>query len=215
MQAHIRLRDLIPTTFHMVSIGFARQKTSYLLKYQPVRRYSFRRLTGFFMAHRIFLATILAVCAFVVSSQASAQNAAWRLVCFEQAGLEASLDKVINAQQFLRNDRLLKSGSCDFAQIPGNSTARFVAFHQSRNGFIFPTFTVRYATTSQRMYAADGIFLASAWRVSTKFRECRLSGFQETCIVPRTCQALDGFLTAGGPPRYVAVPSSCQTFQTQ
>ena len=135
-----------------------------------------------------------------------------RLVCFERAGLAASLDKVANPQQFLRNDRLLKSGSCDFVAVPSGSSARFAGFHRSPRGFVFPLYDLRYSTTGQRMVAADGIFRDDAWTVST---ECGRGGFGDLCLVPRDCAVLDGFVTAGGVPRYVAVPRRCEVLQTR
>ena len=150
-----------------------------------------------------------------LSLPVQAQSNSWKLVCFGQTALKESLSKVSNPQQFLRNDRVLKSGRCDFARIPPGSTARFAGFHESPQGYIFPTFQVRYATTGQRMYAADGIFISSAWRISQRGLECRNSRFGDTCLVPRTCQALDGFVTSGRVPGYIAVPRSCQVFRTQ
>ncbi|MGJ8586223.1 MAG: hypothetical protein ACSHXD_19200 [Marinosulfonomonas sp.] len=161
----------------------------------------------------VFFAAIVTLVA-VVALPAVAQGSGWRLVCFEKSGLTKSLDKVTNAQQFLRNDRILKSGSCAFAQIPSNSSARFAGFHESPQGFIYPTFQVRYATTGQRMYAADGVFLSSAWLVSKRLRDCRTSAFQDTCLVPIDCQAFDGFVGNGQPPSYIAVPEKCRIFRT-
>ena len=147
--------------------------------------------------------------------QAEARTPRWQLVCFERSSLVEALNKVVNAQQFLRNDRMLRSGSCDFAQIPSNSTARFAGFHQSPQGFIYPLFRVRYATTGQSMYATDGIFLGSAWRVSARLRDCRGIAFTDICLIPASCEVLDGFVSRGGPPGYVAIPPSCQVFRTQ
>ena len=158
---------------------------------------------------------VVGAAANVTSLPAHAQNMPWKLVCFGREGLAESLDKVINAQQFLRSDRILKSGRCDFAQIPPNSTARFSGFHETSEGFIFPTFQVRYSTTKQRMYAADGVFLSSAWRVSTRLRECRTSKFLDVCLFPRSCQSLDGLLSLGQVPAYVGIPDSCRTFRTK
>lgn len=163
----------------------------------------------------LFVLVVSAAAANFVFLPAHAQSWPWQLVCFGKEGLTKSLDKVVNSQQFLRNDRILKSGRCDFAQIPPNSTARFSGFHETNAGFIFPTFQVRYSTTRQRMYAADGVFLSRAWRVSTRFRDCRTSEFIDVCLVPRSCQSLDGFLSAGRTSTYVAVPESCRTFRTK
>ncbi len=161
----------------------------------------------------IYFAAIVTLMA-VVALPAVAQGSGWRLVCFEESGLAKSLNKVTNAQQFLRNDKMLKSGSCAFAQIPSNSSARFAGFHESAQGFIYPTFQVRYVTTGQRMYAADGVFLSSAWRVSTRLRDCRTSAFLDTCLVPIDCQALDGFVGNVEPPSYMAAPEKCRIFKT-
>lgn len=135
----------------------------------------------------------------------------YSLVCFERAGLTRSLAAVVNALQFLRNDSILRNRSCDFAQVPAGSTARFSGFHESKNGFIFPLFRIAYATTGQTMYSADGIFRAEHWRVS---RHCgdRLTGTY--CLRPNRCDALDGFLVAPGRsmPNYIFVPEICRTF---
>lgn len=137
----------------------------------------------------------------------------WQLVCFERSGLEQSLDNVSNPQQFLRNDRTLRGGSCDFARIPANSTARFSGFHTTSSGFIFPIFQVRYGNTGQRMYAADGIFRRQSWHVSTRLRDCRHAKFTDVCIVPADCDVLDGYLDGGRPAAYLTIPSSCRTFR--
>ena len=134
----------------------------------------------------------------------------WQLVCFERSGLEESLESVSNPQQFLRNDRNLRSGGCDFARIPANSTARFSGFHTTGSGFIFPVFQVRYGNTGQRMYSADGIFRSQFWRISRKLRDCRHAKFSDVCLVPADCDVLDGYLDRGRPAAYLAVPSSCQ-----
>ena len=162
-----------------------------------------------------FFVTLACFLFVLVASQGSTREARWQLVCFDKTNLTKSLDEVVNPQQFLRNDRVMKRGSCDFVQVPSGSTARFSGFHESREGFIFPTFQIQYATTGQRMYGADGIFLSSGWRVSTKLRECIESGFRDICLVPQNCQILDGFLTIGTPPKYVAIPSSCQSFKIE
>jgi len=149
---------------------------------------------------------VSAACLTVLSSEgASAQ--AQRLVCFEASGLEDSLSAVTNTQQFLRNDPSLKSGSCDFAAIPSGSTARFQTFLQTDEGFIFPIYRVRYGSTGQRMYAADGIFLARAWRVT---RRCKFSAFRDECLAPRNCAVVDGLLLADGSRPYLAVPPECR-----
>jgi hypothetical protein len=146
------------------------------------------------------------------ANTATAQERPYNLVCFEQSGLEDSLNKIVNAQQLTRLDRILKSGSCDFAQVPKGSSARFVTVHQTRNGFIFPMFQVRYATSGQRMYVVDGIFKAEDWRVTTKCGR----GYQGACIEPRTCPVLDGFMNVsnGFVPDYLRVPRNCRVYKT-
>lgn len=155
---------------------------------------------------------LIAVASLLSGVGVAAAQTGPRLVCFERAGLTASLDRVTNPQQFLRNDRLLKSGSCDFAAVPSGSTARFAGFHRSPRGFVFPLYNLRYSTTGQRMVAADGIFRDDAWYVTAK---CGRGGFGDLCLVPSTCAALDGFVTAGSIPRYVAVPAQCEVLRTQ
>ncbi len=154
---------------------------------------------------------VSAACLIVISSEgASAQ--ARRLVCFEVSGIEGSLSGVTNAQQFLRNDLSLKNGSCDFAIIPPGSTARFQTFLQTENGFIFPIYRVRYGTTGQQMFAADGIFLASGWRVTQR---CKFSAFRDECLAPRNCAVVDGLLLADGSRPYLAVPPECREQRLQ
>ena len=144
----------------------------------------------------------------VAPSGVVAQGRPASLVCFEIGGLRASLDRVVNAQQFLRNDRNLNSGSCAFAQVPPGSSGRFVEFHRASGGFVFPVFFIRYATTGQKMYAADGIFRMSEWRVDHKCGR----GPDPVCLVPRTCEALDGFLLVsnGELPVYMRIPRVCE-----
>lgn len=135
-----------------------------------------------------------------------------RLVCFERADLETSLDRVANVQQFLRNDRMLRRASCDFVAIPSGSAARFAGFHRAAGGFLFPLYDLRYATTGQRMVAADGIFREADWGVSDR---CGRGAIGDLCLVPRDCAVLDGFVTAGGLPPYVAVPARCEVLRTR
>jgi len=148
----------------------------------------------------VMVATLMAV-----APPAISQDRPYRLVCFEEAGLHKSLDGVVNAQQFLRNDSTLRNGSCAFAQIPSGSTARYLGIHASQQGFLYPIYRVAYATTGQRMYAADGIFRADQWQMR------RLRGTNQQVIIPRRCDALDGFVNASGRvPQYISVPALCE-----
>lgn len=137
-------------------------------------------------------------------SSALAQDRPWLLVCFEQAGLTKSLSGVVNAQQFMRNDSTLRNGSCDFAQVPSGSTARYLGIHASNQGFLYPMYLVTYATTGQRMYSADGIFRADQWDVK------RVRRTNQEVIQPRRCDALDEFVSATGQvPKYMFIPALC------
>lgn len=122
-----------------------------------------------------------------ISGPLHAQDRPYQLVCFGQDGIEDTLNKVVNAQQFLRNDSTLKSGSCDFAQLPAGSSARFIDIHSSPKGFLYPIYRVTYATTGQRMYAADGVFRSDQWNVR------RLKGSAVQLITPKSCVVLDGY----------------------
>ncbi len=134
----------------------------------------------------------------------AAQDRPYRLVCFEERALIKTLDGVVNAQQFLRNDSTLRNGSCDFAKVPSGSTARYLGVHQTQNGFLYPIYRVTYATTGQTMYAADGVFRSDQWRVR------KLRGTDQAVIQPRRCDALDGFISAtGGIAKYIHVPEIC------
>ena len=133
-----------------------------------------------------------------------AQDRPFQLVCFDEDGITASLDQVVNAQQFLRNDRLLQSGSCGFAQIPTGSKARYVGIHTSPNGFHYPLYRVTYATTGQRMYAVDGIFKVESWKI------LRDRNTDVRVISPVTCDELDLYLQlTSGVPSYMFVPKIC------
>lgn len=139
-----------------------------------------------------------------LSGPLHAQDRPYQLVCFEQGGIENTLDKVVNAQQFLRNESTLRSGSCDFAQVPQGSTARFVGIHASRKGFLYPIYRVTYATTGQRMYAADGIFRADKWNMR------RIRGSAVQLITPKSCDVLDGYIqVTNRVPKYMFVPEFC------
>jgi len=151
-----------------------------------------------------FLTKISLVIGLSLASVAQAQDRPYQLVCFEQGGMTASLNKVVNAQQFLRNDSILRSGSCAFAQPPAGSTARFIDIHSSPQGFLYPIYRVTYATTGQRMYAADGIFRADQWKVR------RLRGTAVQLITPVSCGVLDGYVQATKRvPKYMFVPEFC------
>lgn len=140
-----------------------------------------------------------------ISSAALAQNRPSQLVCFEQKGLEQSLSKVVNAQQFLNNDRSLQSGSCTFVQIPAGSTARYLGIYQSDGGFLYPIYRIAYSTTGQRMYAADGIFRDRNWNVRKQ------RGTNVSVIWPVSCGVLDGYLQMNNRlPKYMRIPDLCQ-----
>lgn len=147
---------------------------------------------------------VLGACLLSQATVSHSQDRPFQLVCFDQKGITAGLDQVVNAQQFLRNDRRLQSGSCGFAQIPTGSTARYVGIHTSPNGFHYPLYRVTYATTGQRMYAADGIFKVESWKI---LRD-RNAGVR--VISPVTCEVLDSYLqVTGGVPSYMFVPDIC------
>ena len=140
-----------------------------------------------------------------VGFSATAEDRPYNLVCFEESGLIESLAGVVNAQQFLRNDSILKSGSCGFAQVPSGSTARYLGIHATTHGFLYPIYLVTYATTGQRMYSADGIFRADQWKVK------RLRRTNQRVIVPRRCDTLEGFISmTGRVPKYISVPYRCK-----
>jgi len=153
---------------------------------------------------------LVAAILFGGGSAALAQDRPYRLVCFEQSGLIVSLNGVVNAQQFLRNDSTLKNASCDFAQVPSGSTARYLGIHTSAAGFLYPMYLVTYATTGQRMFAADGVFRADQWQLKT------LRGANQQVILPRRCDTLDGFVSASGRlPKYMRVPDLCNVETVQ
>lgn len=150
------------------------------------------------------LAKISLMIGLTLATAAHAQDRPYQLVCFEQDGMIASLNKVVNAQQFLRNDSMLRSGSCAFARLPAGSTARFIGIHSSPQGFLYPVYRVTYATTGQQMYAADGIFRADQWKVR------RLKGSAVQLITPVSCGVLDGYAQATNRvPKYMFVPEFC------
>ena len=157
------------------------------------------------------LVVVLTLIVLALAPGLAAAQVGPRLVCFERSDLVASLDRVANVQQFLRNDQLLRRASCDFASIPSGSAARFAGFHRAAGGFVFPLYDLRYATTGQRMVAADGIFRGADWVVTNRCGRGALGG---PCLVPRDCAVLDGFVTAGGVPSYVAVPARCEVLRT-
>ena len=151
------------------------------------------------IAHRAWVAGLL-----LLATSAQADDRPYQLVCFEETGITESLDQVQHMQQFLRNDRLLQSGSCGFARIPEGSTARYVGFHENPHGFLFPLYRITYATTGQRMFGVDGVFEAALWRT------WQLRGSEISLITPRRCDVLDGFLQlASEAPSYIRVPRIC------
>lgn len=157
---------------------------------------------------RVRAAMVAATLAGLVPTAASAQERPYSLVCFDESDLRASLSRVVNIMQFLRNDRVLRRKSCDFAQVPTGSSARFSELFETKEGFIYPIFLIRYATTGQRMYAADGIFRSSEWRVRRPCGPNRAFG----CLVPRDCGVLEGYLrfSAGSARTYMFVPRQCE-----
>jgi hypothetical protein len=156
----------------------------------------------------------------VTPAPPSDPNRPYNLICFSKKGLTTILSRVVNSQQFLRNDlgqtvsrKKMVNQGCDFVKIPANSTARRAGFYQSKEGFIFPIFGVTYSTTGQNMYAADGIFLTKHWRLH-KIRKSRY-GLFGTKIAPKNCEVLDGLVDLskdGIPPDYVYLPRECRTY---
>lgn len=147
-------------------------------------------------------------------SAGNVQARPYSLVCFERQAIEASLARVRDPQQFLRNDSILRDGSCDFVQIPKGSTARFERFFRSGAGYVFPVFSIRYATTGQRMFAVDGIFDERHWAVTLR---CGRGRRGQPCLVPKSCSALDGFVAGSGDwvADYIAVPDMCREYVIQ
>lgn len=140
-----------------------------------------------------------------LAAQAAAQP--YRLVCFGRPGLNDSLDKVRNPSQFLQNDRILRNGSCSFAQIPSGSTALYAGIHSSPRGFLFPIYQITYATTGQRMYAPDGIFRSDAWQA------LRLQATDIDVLTPSSCDVLSGYVQAQAAeamPQYIYIPQICR-----
>jgi hypothetical protein len=138
------------------------------------------------------------------ATSAVAQNRPLRLVCFELAGMERALDGVTSEQQLTRAAPVLRSGSCDWVDIPSGSTARYLGIHRGPHDLLFPLYRVTYATTGQRMVAVDGAFRADAWRM-------RRDHLGVDLLTPRSCDALDGLLRFDRePPRYVIVPPICR-----
>jgi hypothetical protein len=154
------------------------------------------------------LMKMLAYIAFIMGAGlgafAQAEERPNQLVCFARSGLAASLDKVVNAQQFLANDSILQSGSCGFAQIPVGSTARYVGIHANPHGFLYPLYRVTYATSGQKMFAADGVFQADQWKVRLQRRT------EVYFLTPASCGVLDGYMQMRNRvPRYIFVPEIC------
>ena len=153
------------------------------------------------------LLSVMLLCALAPlpsASMAQPQDRPFQLLCFGRDGIIESLDRVVNAQQFLRNDQLLQSGNCSFAQIPKGSTARYVDIHTSANGFHYPLYRVTYATTGQRMFAADGIFKVNSWKI-LRDRDTHVR-----VITPITCDVLDTYVqTTRRVPSYMFVPEIC------
>lgn len=142
----------------------------------------------------------------------------YQLVCFKAKGLTKILDKIVNPQQFLSNrlgqtvsQRAMSRNGCDYVQIPSGSQAMLNDFHTTPNKFIFPLFRVRYATTRQNMFVADGIFLAESW-IRKNNRACGPS-WSGPCLVPKTCDTVTRF--RGKLPDYVTVPNACKVYTIQ
>lgn len=161
------------------------------------------------LARRALAAVFVASISAFGAAPALAQERPYSLVCFEQSDLRTTLSRVVNIMQFLRNDSTLRRKSCDFAQVPSGSSARFIELFATKEGFIYPIFLVRYATTGQRMYSADGIFRSSDWRIRRPCGPNRAFG----CIVPKDCGVLEGFirLSEGRVRNYMFVPKQCET----
>lgn len=137
------------------------------------------------------------------------QEVPYNLVCFSEAGLKKVLREVQGIHEFLSNRipyELHNKQGCSYVQVPSGSVARLVEFHQTGKGFIFPIFQVRYSTTHQKMYSSDGMFLARDWEIGHGRRKC--GGDFETCLRPRSCEALEGVI--GRQPEYVQVPRECR-----
>ncbi len=153
----------------------------------------------------------------------------WHLNCFEYAGLENVLDKLVNIQQFLRNsfgqtvsrNQMTKQG-CDFAQVPSWSTAQHVGFKATEHGFIYAVFLVTRSDTRARMYMVDSVVHQNHWKIS---KRCGFGKRGQYCLEPKSCEAFDnfpltgnllGFTPSGEIPDYVRAPRDrCRTYVIQ
>lgn len=144
----------------------------------------------------------------------------WNIVCFDDKGLITVLDTMVNVQQFTRNDpwqtiskQDFNKLGCSYAQIPPGSKARRIGIIGTTNGLIFPLIQVKYGNTGQLMYSADSVFLAEHWML-TRYCGRAQSFSREICIVPRSCEVLDGFINVSGSPLpdYIKVPRICRGY---
>jgi hypothetical protein len=183
----------------------------------------------------LFIALLLAF--LMNSAHARNQENTWTLVCFTQLGLEKVLSEIVNAQQFLRNSmgqtvskKKMSRAGCDYAQVPVGTVADPTGFFSSQKGFTFPVFRLRFSTTNQEMYSADGIFESESWilvsvkesyfdnqgEVIVRGDRAKRNLFFTQKLVPKNCDILRTFFQQSSNflPDYMVIPKSCRRSYT-
>jgi len=162
------------------------------------------------------LLILVAALVTLAAPAAKAQSEPGVLVCFSQDGLEHVLSHVVNPMQLINNSfgqtirpQDINNAGCDFSQqqLAGGL---FGDFYVNDHGLIFPLIEVRNGPRGNYMWAPDGVFQTSGWRISSL---CGQSVTTATvgCLVPRTCTVLRGYVNAtGGRPPYMGDLSGCR-----
>ena len=164
---------------------------------------------------RRFLILVAALVTFT-APLAHAQSEPGKLVCFTQEGLEEVLSHVVNPMQLINNSfgqvirpQDINRAGCDFSSQP-LSDALFGDFYVNDHGLIFPLVEVRNGPRGTYMWAPDGVFRTSGWRISSLCGQ-GVTTATVGCLVPRSCTVLRGYVNAtGGHPPYMGDLSDCR-----
>ena len=100
------------------------------------------------------------------------------------------------------------------SSFPTGSVARFISFHKSANGFIFPLISVKYGSTNQVMFSVDGVFPSTDWSLHTRYGQHE-NALSEPCIYPKNCAVFEMLTISSDQdlPFIINSPRRCQEYE--
>jgi hypothetical protein len=125
-----------------------------------------------------------------------------RLVCDTQEGMHKALDKIVNIMQVVNKDigqtlpkKERRKLGCEWIRIKKGIDFRFSDLYQTKEGFIFVTFTYvdggYYNNVRKPGHALMQTFLSESWKIKN-IRDNE-TGIQRQVVTPKNCGVLDQY----------------------